>query len=104
MGDILSDYRAAKRHAVATAKRTLAPGDRVSRHICSGRKGTFTFTHFEGNSALGRTVECHPADIYAVNGSQVQWFFFDGDFQEVLKLLREERLSDREKGLQPIPF
>jgi hypothetical protein len=98
---LVDEYRAARDRSVATAKATLKVGDRVSRGICGGRKGTFTFTHWVGIAACGAFVDdCHPNSIYAVNGSPMSFFEFDGDLDEVMKQIRSERLARRQNRVE----
>lgn len=74
--DMTDDEKEARRgefkRATERAKECLKPGDRVSRTMCGGSKGTFTFTRWEGTSACGKTIDDCPASaIYAVNGKHV---------------------------------
>lgn len=52
----------------------LKVGDRVCRTMCGGSTGTFTFTHWEGHWACGKTVsDCSPLSIFKVNGKNVNF-------------------------------
>lgn len=60
--------------ATETARATIKPGDRISRTMCAGLRGTFTFTHWEGDWLCGKTVsDCHAVHIYKVNGKPTQF-------------------------------
>lgn len=53
-------------------RKIVKVGDKISRNMCGGRKGTFTFTGFEGDWLCGKTVNnCHLIDVYAINGVKV---------------------------------
>lgn len=74
--DMTDEEKAARRaesdRAHDRAKAFLKPGDRVSRRLCGGAKGTFVFTGWDGYWACGETIsDCPPSAIYAVNGAPV---------------------------------
>lgn len=62
------------RRATARAKKVIKPGDRISRTMCGGRKGTFVFTHWENDWMCGKSVtDCHAQNVYRVNGKLVSF-------------------------------
>jgi hypothetical protein len=70
--------------AFERAKKVLKPGDRISRKMCAGARGTFKFTHWEGMWACGRTVsDCSSMNIYRVNGKDVD--FSNGGVDHIVK-------------------
>ena len=65
---------AASKRATERARAVIKPGDRVSRTMCCSIKGTFKFTHWEGQWLCGKTVwDCHAINVYAINGEPVSF-------------------------------
>lgn len=62
------------RTATMLAEKRLNPGDRVSRTLCAGLRGTFTFTGWDGPWACGKTVDdCAASSIIKINGEPVDF-------------------------------
>lgn len=60
--------------ATRIAKERLKRGDRVLRSLCGGRRGTFTFSHWEGIWASSQTInDCHATAILKINGEPVDF-------------------------------
>lgn len=63
-------YKAWTKRAFDRASAYLRPGMRVTRKLCGGATGTFTFTHWEHDAwACGKSVsDCHVSSIIKVDG------------------------------------
>lgn len=61
--------------ATEMAREVIKPGDKISRRMCGGAKGTFTFIGWDGRWLQGKTVtDCHAAHIYKVNGVELDFY------------------------------
>lgn len=82
-------HRQWMRAATRRARRIVKPGRRVSRTLCAGRRGTFTFTHWEGEWMCGSAVtDCHALNVLKVDGRKVD--FGKGPSPEMM--MREGRV------------